>query len=405
MPRHRKQTPSYLKHKPSGKARAVWTDTLGIRHFRMLPGRFGSAESRTAFAKLELELAASPAGVDADVDDITVVEVLNAYREHAKQIYRSPEGKPTDELRQVETCIRFVRKLYGDEPAASFGPLALRAVREKFIGEGWSRKTVNSRIERVRRIFRWAVAEEMIGPDVYQKLAAVDGLRAGRTVAPDLPPVRPAVMSDVEKVLPFLTPTVRALVLVQLHSGARAGELVNLRVGDIDRTDPAAWVYRPTSHKGTWRGKGRVIYFGERCRGALAPLLLRAGSPDAYVFSPMRSEEERNAERSANRTTPRWPSHMERNERKRAGQKRKRKPREHYTTGTYRRAIERACDAATVPTFTPHRLRHLAATRVRAELGVDAARALLGHTLASVTEIYSSEVDRQLALKAVGKLG
>jgi integrase len=43
--------------------------------------------------------------------------------------------------------------------------------------------------------------------------------------------------------------------------------------------------------------------------------------------------------------------------------------------------------------FTPHRLRHLAATRVRAELGVDVARSLLGHSLASITEIYSREVD------------
>jgi len=45
-------------------------------------------------------------------------------------------------------------------------------------------------------------------------------------------------MKDVEEVLLKLTPTVRALVIVQLHSGARAGELVRMRVGDIDRTDP-----------------------------------------------------------------------------------------------------------------------------------------------------------------------
>ncbi len=58
----RKLTPTYTKHKQSGRGRAVWTDAIGVRHFRMLPGRFESAESRKAFAKLATELTASPIG-------------------------------------------------------------------------------------------------------------------------------------------------------------------------------------------------------------------------------------------------------------------------------------------------------------------------------------------------------
>jgi hypothetical protein len=38
MPRPRNSLPSYLPHAQSGKARAVWTDPTGNRHFRMLPG-------------------------------------------------------------------------------------------------------------------------------------------------------------------------------------------------------------------------------------------------------------------------------------------------------------------------------------------------------------------------------
>jgi integrase len=148
-----------------------------------------------------------------------------------------------------------------------------------------------------------------------------------------------------------------------------------------------------------------VIYFGERCREILAPLILKAGTPDAYLFSPERAEAKRNAERREQRTTPKWESHSKRNAQKRVGAARKRAPGRHYSTGTIRQAIERACDAAGVPRFTPHRLRHLAATRARAELGVDVARALCGHTLASVTEIYSREVDRQLALQAIKRFG
>src|SRR6185312_835292 len=57
--RSRNSFPSYLRH-ASGKARAVWTDALGIRHFRMLPGPHDSKESRAAFARLQLELETAP---------------------------------------------------------------------------------------------------------------------------------------------------------------------------------------------------------------------------------------------------------------------------------------------------------------------------------------------------------
>ena len=56
MSRHRKSIPSYLLHQQSGRARAVWTDSAGIRQYRMLPGPFNSPESRAAFATLLLEL-------------------------------------------------------------------------------------------------------------------------------------------------------------------------------------------------------------------------------------------------------------------------------------------------------------------------------------------------------------
>jgi integrase len=213
------------------------------------------------------------------------------------------------------------------------------------------------------------------------------------------------MLADVEKALPHMPAAVRAIALLQIYSAARAGELVKLRVGDIDRTNPEVWSYTPTTHKGTWKGKTRTIYFGQHCREVLTPFLLKAGDPEAYLFSPARAEAERNTERSENRVTPKYPSHMKRNEQKRVGKNRRRAPGQHYTTGTYRQAIERACDRAGVPPFTPHRLRHLAATRARAELGVDVARALCGHSLAAVTEIYSREVDKQLAIQAVKRFG
>lgn len=136
----------------------------------------------------------------------------------------------------------------------------------------------------------------------------------------------------------------------------------------------------------------------------LAPYLMKAGGPEEFLFSPRREEEERNARRSEERKTPKYASHMERNESKRP-KKPKRPPGKRYHTPSVRRCIARACEKAGVPNFTPHRLRHLAGTLIRAEFGVDVARAMLGHSLASVTVIYTAEADKELAMKAARKLG
>ncbi len=51
----------------------------------------------------------------------------------------------------------------------------------------------------------------------------------------------------------------------------------------------------------------------------------------------------------------------------------------------------------------PHQLRHNAATLVRQVMGLDAARALLGHGSMSVAEIYA-EMDEKKAMQAAASL-
>jgi integrase len=45
-----------------------------------------------------------------------------------------------------------------------------------------------------------------------------------------------------------------------------------------------------------------------------------------------------------------------------------------------------------IPHWHPHQLRHNAATRIRKEYGLDAARVVLGHRSAAVSELYA-EID------------
>lgn len=229
MPPRRKLSPSYLQHTQSGRARAVWTDALGVRHFRMLPGEYGSEESRTAFAKLELELAATPNQTPAtDGEGVSVNELMLAFLAHAEQHYRRSDGTPTHEIDEYNLVSRYVRKLYGLTPA-EFGPLALKAVRQAFIDANWCRSLVNQRIGRVRRVFKWGASEELVPVAVHQALATVQGLQRGRSTVRESEPVKPVEDAVVDATLPFLNRHVHGLVEFQRLTGCRPGEACTVR--------------------------------------------------------------------------------------------------------------------------------------------------------------------------------
>jgi hypothetical protein len=82
MPRPKNADPSYLRHKASGRARFVWSDPAGHRHDKLLPGKYGSKESRDAFQRHLLECQVSPAAVsggERPAPALTVSEVLLRY--------------------------------------------------------------------------------------------------------------------------------------------------------------------------------------------------------------------------------------------------------------------------------------------------------------------------------------
>ena len=314
MPRPRKLTPSYLRH-ASGQGRLVWTDSRGLRQFRMLPGPFGSAESLAAKARLELELATSAASVAvADPTSITINEMLLAYKEHAERHYRGPDGSPTGEAHHVRLACRYAREVYGEMRASDFGPLALKAVRQRFIDAGWCRKTINQQTERLRRAFKWAAGEELVPFEVFHRLTAVPGLQRGRTTARETEPVGPVDDAVVDATLPYLNRHVRGLVEFQRLTGCRPGEACRVRRCDIDMGGPV-WLYRPPHHKGSRRGKVRSIAIGPRAQALLREFF--TADRDSCLFSPKQAVEEVRAQRSAKRKTPRYPSHMKRNAAKR----------------------------------------------------------------------------------------
>jgi hypothetical protein len=132
--------------------------------------------------------------------------LIAAYWRHAQGYYVLQDGKPSGELANIKVAMRHLKDLYGDTPAAEFGPLALKAVRTTMIAAGLSRGTVNRYVNHVRRAFRWAVAAELVPPTVFHGLQAVEGLRRGRSDARETEPVHPVAEAWVRKTMNFCRP-------------------------------------------------------------------------------------------------------------------------------------------------------------------------------------------------------
>ena len=404
MPR-RSNVPSYRLHRQSGQAVVTLRDAPSGRRRDVLLGPHGTPASRAEYARVVGEWEASGRRLAAPVagaSDVTVSELILAFLTYADGHY-SEEGR---EVVQFKLSLRPLRELYGPTPARRFGPKAVKAVRQAMIDSGLCRNVVNRRVGRIKTLFKWATEEELIPGDVYGALRAVRGVAPNAPGVRQTAPVAPAFWDDVLPAIPFCPPPVAAMLELQWLAGMRSGEVRRMRTMDLDRADPAAWLYRPGSdagphgaHKNAWRGQDRVVSLGPKCVAVLTPWL-RPDDPAAYLFSPARAEAERNAALRASRKSPMTPSHRRRAARKKT---RRRPPGPLSTLHGSAHAVRRACARAGVA-FHAYQLRHGRKMVVQRAAGSDAARAVLGQKSIDSTTHYGG-LDVETARGVMEKMG
>ena len=243
-------------------------------------------------------------------------------------------------------------------------------------------------------IFTWGIEMELVHPNTVAALKAVKFLSVGypgtfegkgREEVPD---------EVICRTLPFMPPTLIAMVVVQRLTGMRPSEVFNMTVGDIDQTrDAELWYYTPKSHK-TKRFIGtKKIPLGKPEQELIAPYLV-GRKPEQAVFSPCTAIQERNAERRANRKSKLTPSQIARDK---ARATKPMKCSEFYGKHSYYRAIEYAIQKGNkilpeeekIPHWYPYQIRHTAGTATEKIGGLDKAQALLGHRTANVTRRYA----------------
>jgi integrase len=366
----RRNLPRLCRHRPSG--RAYVTDPESGRQVPM--GAWGTPEADAAYAAwLEAFVARRreapglpPAG------SLTCDQLAESFLGWADAYYLK-DGVPTSEPKSFAAALRHAHALYGPAPAASFGPAALRAARERMVAAGWKRRWVNAQTRRLVRVWKWAVERELLPETCWRALEAVTPLAAGRSAAPEGEKVEAVAAEDFEATLPHLTPRLAALARVHLYGCMRGVEARILRPCDL-RPEGALWLYTPRTHKTAHRGRKKEVWLGPKAQETLRPWLEKCPSPTHAVF--------------------------------------------HYrgkaqTLQGYHRSVKLACARASAArgagglpavSWSPRQLRHTGLTLVRAALGREAARAVGGHANAATTDVYA-DPSWELARRAALELG
>jgi integrase len=322
-------------------------------------GRWGLPETQQNYDRVIGEWLANGRSLRSGQNgspDLTVNELLSKFWDFAETYYVK-NGKPTDEQACIKSAMRPLKQLYGDSAANDFGPLALKAVREQMVENKWTRKFVNGSVERIRRVFRWGAENELVPVAVHQALMTVAGLRRGKTKARESAPRHPVAAPHVNAVKKLVPQKVRDLIDLQLLSGARPGELIELSPDVIDKRK-SVWTAQLDGHKTEHFGKTRILFFGPRAQTILRKYL--KANHGAKLFDIDRDR--------------------------------------------YRRIVSKACRDAGIKRWTPHWLRHSAGTKIRETFGPEAAQILLGHAQLSSTEIYAQRNVR-LAMRVARKVG
>lgn len=372
-------------------------------------GVFGSPECDAAYKAIVAQLlsgdvdldAVTPASLEAQISTRTVADLGTLFIAHCEQYY-TKRGKATTHVLRVRTAFELLTKAgLSSMSITSFGPVALdklrtlmaKAVRREHVLDAkgrrtgatrpkldeagnpmglYARETINKYVWCIQQAFKHAVSKELIPETHYRSLLTIGSLTKGRSPGLALrepKPGEPALDEHVTAAIAHMPPTVATMVQVQRLVGMRPLEVRSMQPKDLHVVSDELWLYRVSqggSKLAHLEHITREVPLGPKCIALLRPYLI-GKAPTDYVFD---SNSEKPVWKRSKKSTP-------------------------YRHDSYATAVERACQRAEVPVWTPKQLRHSLATEVANSplMDIDTARRVLGHSDASTTLKYTVRAD------------
>jgi integrase len=332
-----------MKYRQHSSRDRAFVEHLGKRTY--LPGKFNSPESLSAYRALVQSLdTAKP---------VLMGELVVRYLDHAKDYYPGERG----EYNNIRAAMAHLLRSHKITKIQDFGPKAMHSIALAVANQGNSRGYSNKVIGICRRMFRWAVSQELIDPSVSHSVCSVLPLRKG--IGRECAPVGPAKWSEVRLVIRIAHPQLADMIRVQWLTGCRPGEICNMQAADIDMTGPI-WIWKPSHHKNAWRERTLDMYLGPIAQKALAKWV--SDPVQGFIFSPQRIH-------------PRYAVA--------------------YTNVSYRNAIKKLTDKLGQNPWCPHQIRHSKGTRMRSTYGVEVSRVVLGLASLETAQIYAESARKQ----------
>lgn len=394
MARPRSRVPT-LKRDKSGSAYVLHASIPNASH-RLRLGKYGEPETEKRYRDF-LEALQATTPVPAVTTYVaggreTVLELAQLWDQWAETHY-SRGGKIALERNNMRHAIREMVEVCGDTVAATFGPRRLLQVRDAMARSGrLSRSTVNSRLSKIKRFWKWACSRELVPKELWTSLGSVSGLAVGEMGVAETSAVTPVSMADLKAAIKHAPPVVADMLRVQFQCVMRPGEVCEMHEAGISKQD-GPWLYVPASHKTTWRGKRLVKAIPAKAR---AIIKRRLGKPTGFLFSTAEARvwgREQAAKTRGPRKTKVYPCELERREAAQGGD-----VDATYKVNSYRTAVARACVKAGIEPFSPNQVRHAAVTWVSDTLPAhDAAQLLAGHAHAATTDIYRDATAKRLS--------
>ena len=203
MPENPRCRPSFKTQTVKGNSYAY----TRVDGHRVSLGRAGTPEALAKYRRILSEWDAAQADREiAEPSRLTVAELAEGFVEHQwRRVEDGEINRMNAYLANYAAAALVENSEHANTPVNRFGPKALQGIQRRMAktaakrGAGrfrehsdppcLSRSEVNRRMNTIRQMFRWGVAEELVPATVLRSLEAVSGLRGseGRETSPRRP--------------------------------------------------------------------------------------------------------------------------------------------------------------------------------------------------------------------------
>ena len=349
------------------------SDKAQVSYDALIASWLASGRVNTDGATAAKPAQAKPAPTPSSSGVLTVADLLALWMEDIATNGKGIESSSYGSARAAGRAM----SAYLTLPVDDFGPKVFKqvmrdyaktpVVTRKLLKDGTvinverprTRKYVNSVMVRIRKMFQWAVTEEMIDAAKAWRLQSVPLLEYGDPHAKESDERQPAKQEVVQATLGALTRECAALIEVLSLTGCRPSEVCRMTMDQIYDRGKKVWRYVPRRHKNSWRGKIRHVAIGPRCQKIIEKQVEEFGLTDAEaIFSPRRS-------------VPR---------KKKFGSNPDPRAKEFYGSNIVRKAVARACEVAGVEHWFPYQMRYAVGAKARQQGGIATTSATLGNS-------------------------